>query len=308
MRAVPAHLIHLGLLGLALGVSYWIPFDLVLLSYAVLGPLHYLTEIAWLHERAYFLPNRAVAGAMLALGLVVTLGASAQWLGLTLWLMFAGAGVYVGAGTWRGRGLAVLGVTVLSAALWPEMGALGVLIPTVIHVCVFTLVFMLTGAVRSRDPWQRGLVCAYLVSLGLLWWLPPQGAALPPEGATALRYFGHIGQALGAFLGQGGVRVDARFMGFLSFVYTYHYLNWFAKAGSIRWHRLPLRQLTVVVGVSVGATALYAVDYEAGFAVLLCLSAAHVILELPLDAVAVRDLGRSLSGGVRGLRTVGPGA
>src|SRR5882672_6216800 len=34
--------------------AYVFPFELFLFSYAVLGPLHYLTEISWLHERNYF--------------------------------------------------------------------------------------------------------------------------------------------------------------------------------------------------------------------------------------------------------------
>src|ERR1700744_3639945 len=31
-----------------------IPFELVLLSYAILGPAHYLTEISWLNQRQFF--------------------------------------------------------------------------------------------------------------------------------------------------------------------------------------------------------------------------------------------------------------
>src|ERR1043165_8502495 len=34
--------------------AFVLPFELFLFSYAVLGPLHYLTEISWLHDRKYF--------------------------------------------------------------------------------------------------------------------------------------------------------------------------------------------------------------------------------------------------------------
>src|ERR1043165_9571235 len=34
--------------------AFVLPFELFLFSYAVLGPLHYLTEISWLHKRQYF--------------------------------------------------------------------------------------------------------------------------------------------------------------------------------------------------------------------------------------------------------------
>src|SRR4051812_17287958 len=41
------------ILGSAL-LAHLLPFELVLFSYAFLGPAHYLTEISWLHDRKYF--------------------------------------------------------------------------------------------------------------------------------------------------------------------------------------------------------------------------------------------------------------
>ena len=35
-------------------LAFILPFELFLFSYAVLGPLHYLTEIGWLHKKNYF--------------------------------------------------------------------------------------------------------------------------------------------------------------------------------------------------------------------------------------------------------------
>src|ERR1700730_5004788 len=58
-------LAHLGLILLTFGIAYLLPFQLILLAYAVLGPAHYLTEISWLHERSYFLPSRFFAMALL---------------------------------------------------------------------------------------------------------------------------------------------------------------------------------------------------------------------------------------------------
>ena len=45
---------NIGLMLISFGVAMVVPFELFLFSYAVLGPAHYLTEIAWLHERKYF--------------------------------------------------------------------------------------------------------------------------------------------------------------------------------------------------------------------------------------------------------------
>ena len=58
---------HLGLMLAALGITYLVPFELLLLSYVVLGPAHYFTEISWLHDRKYFLPHRSVPIALASL-------------------------------------------------------------------------------------------------------------------------------------------------------------------------------------------------------------------------------------------------
>jgi hypothetical protein len=46
--------INSGLMVAACGVAFLAPFHLFLFAYAVLGPLHYITEISWLHDRSYF--------------------------------------------------------------------------------------------------------------------------------------------------------------------------------------------------------------------------------------------------------------
>ena len=34
--------------------AFIMPFEVFLFAYAFMGPLHYLTEISWLHDRQYF--------------------------------------------------------------------------------------------------------------------------------------------------------------------------------------------------------------------------------------------------------------
>src|SRR6266550_6453079 len=48
------NLLNMGLMLVSCLVAYVVPFELFLFSYAVLGPLHYLTEISWLQKRNYF--------------------------------------------------------------------------------------------------------------------------------------------------------------------------------------------------------------------------------------------------------------
>ena len=45
---------NIGLMVFSCIVAFILPFEVFLFSYGVLGPLHYLTEIGWLHKKGYF--------------------------------------------------------------------------------------------------------------------------------------------------------------------------------------------------------------------------------------------------------------
>jgi hypothetical protein len=47
------------LIWVTLFFAFQFPFQLFLFSYAVLGPLHYLTEINWLEKKNYFLEGQS---------------------------------------------------------------------------------------------------------------------------------------------------------------------------------------------------------------------------------------------------------
>ena len=46
--------LNIGLMLVTMALAYYFPFETFLFAYAFLGPLHYLTEISWLHDRQYF--------------------------------------------------------------------------------------------------------------------------------------------------------------------------------------------------------------------------------------------------------------
>src|SRR5438105_258308 len=54
-------------------------------------------------------------------------------------------------------------------------------------------------------------------------------------------------------------------------------------------------RLALVVVASAASTALYFYDYAFGFTVLLALSLAHIVLEFPLNGLAVRQLGAAVA-------------
>ena len=80
--------IHLGLMFAALGLTYVVPFELLLLAYVVLGPAHYATEISWLHDRKYFLPQRGIAIALALVAIIAALIDNASWFGFVMWSAF----------------------------------------------------------------------------------------------------------------------------------------------------------------------------------------------------------------------------
>jgi hypothetical protein len=297
---------HLGLMLAALGIAYVIPFELMLLAYAILGPAHYFTEMSWLHDRGYYLPHRGFGLALMLVAFGAMFIASPYWLGVVVWVALVVCSTLAAKGLWTRIviGAGGLLLTTLLAASHASFMVLAALLPTVIHVSLFTLVFMLLGALRSRSPAQFALVGLYLAALALILLLPPTaGWQFAPIARHAQSSFSDIPDALGQVLGLPDLTLDARLMGLLSFVYTYHYLNWFIKAEVIHWHQIPRRRLIAVVVLSVAATAFYFIDFKLGFTVLLLVSLMHVLLEFPLNSLAVRELGQRLGAPLaRGMR------
>jgi hypothetical protein len=298
MRTIDA--VHLGLLLAALAITYLVPFELLLLSYVVLGPAHYFTEISWLHDRKYFLPRRNVAFGLAGVAAIAALIDNAAWFGFVIWMAFVACALLTTTTAAQSALLTIiaLGVTAVMAVNGSSLAVLGILLPTLIHVSLFTLVFMMLGAYRSGSKMQALLVVAYLMAIGIILVVPPSAATQIPAFAKAgQEYFGNVGPALGRLLGVANLRLDTRLTSLLAFVYTYHYLNWFIKADMIRWAAIPRLRLALVAAASAASTALYFYDYAFGFTVLLALSLVHVVLEFPLNSLALRQLGAAVGQG-----------
>ncbi len=289
-----ADIIHAGLLLASLALAYVLPFELLLLSYAILGPAHYFTEISWLHDRRYFLPHRGFAIALAALALGAMFLANTYLLGILLWLVFLACVILATVSSPRRAALygtvavALTGVLIASGT---PFGLAWVLLPTFIHVCVFTLVFMTLGAVRAKSTVQFAIVGVYLAAIAVILVVPPSEHTVIPALARVGRdYFGDVAPALGSLFGIPDLEFGGRITGLLSFVYTYHYLNWFIKADVIRWAQIPRARLAGIVVLSAAATGLYFYNYEIGFMVLLLISLMHVLLEFPLNGIAIGQL------------------
>lgn len=180
--------------------AYFFPFETFLLAYAYLGPLHYLTEISWLHDRNYFSKGKYDFLVLFIVGVLLSYAAFAKDFGVSLevyeyfvkmnlfdkLLVFAliSSILFAFVKNLILKIVAILFVYVfVSGWLSPDNSdvnsgstmvfALTSLVPTLIHVYLFTGLFMLFGALKSRSKsglWQMlGFV---LVPIFLVFFTP----------------------------------------------------------------------------------------------------------------------------------------
>jgi len=170
--------INIGLMAISAVLAYFLPFETFLLAYAFLGPLHYLTEISWLHDRNYFSKGKYDFVVLLVIGVLLSYAAFAKDFGVNvdfyqafveanlfdklLVLALFSSILFALVKNLYVKIAAILFLFVfISGWLSPENAtenrasttvfALTSLVPTLIHVYVFTGLFMLYGALKSRS-------------------------------------------------------------------------------------------------------------------------------------------------------------
>src|SRR5262249_18913109 len=155
-------------------LAWVLPFEAFLLAYAILGPLHYLTQISWLHDRGYFTTGRWDWVPLVLLGLVALEASYGRWLG------------------WQGSSFAALGLGIavafvaspvvkiatvvtcvgLAAPVSEWLRArlfFGVFLTTIVHVYLFTGLFILAGSMKSGSRSGYASLAVYVAcGVGLL--------------------------------------------------------------------------------------------------------------------------------------------
>jgi hypothetical protein len=325
-------------------ITLWLaltwPFQLFLFSYIVLGPLHYLTEINWLEQQNYFLRPKdrsvfvwSMIAIVVALGICTYLPEMDKWkltqplhdavyttpheniVGFVRWsyvlilAAFVMSVAWVLTERWLLRAV-VMAFCLASSLLFYKMPVaailFGIFLPTIIHVFLFTICFMLYGSLKAKSVWGHLNVVSMFIVLAIIAFSTPATLYGLPKSVidlTILSEFDRVNLAINQFLGtigKGGLDVSSpaflRVQAFIAFAYTYHYLNWFSKTSIIRWHRVPKKKLifsVLVWGTSVG---LFAVDYRLGFAASFALSVLHIFLEFPLNYVSIQGVFHALTG------------
>ncbi|HEV3089313.1 MAG TPA: hypothetical protein VGX96_19060 [Candidatus Elarobacter sp.] len=316
---------NVGLMLVSCVAAYVFPFELFLFSYAVLGPLHYLTEISWLHDRRYFVKPDPVLRAPTQYWLALVLVTVAVMLyGLIaekvlkqnvppvfeialFYAVFVSACVLV----FSKNKAASAGIIALTAVLLAffsgsrYFGLVALLLITIVHVLVFTAAFVLFGALKSRS--RSGVLSLVVFACCAASFFVYVPAAL---GATVGDYVRHSYgsfQALNAVLIQlfhfgTGTSLSEIYdstaglvvMRLIAFAYTYHYLNWFSKTSIIKWHEIPKRRSAMIVVAWLCSLGIYAYSYTIGMIALYFLSVLHVMLEFPLNHQTFAGIGKEL--------------
>lgn len=298
------------------------PFQLFLFVYAVLGPLHYLTEISWLHDRDYFAPRPSARRWWLALVAVAMLVlmygyvsndllhrpvAPTFEIGMT-YLVFLTAPLLL----WVRHPVNAVALSVVAAAgllMFSSSRAYALIayfIITIVHVLIFTAAFVLQGALRSRSRWAMislGVFAACIAAFFLVDVQPLFIASSSVRGVYS--FFEPLNVQLMSLFGAG----ESAVMRLIAFAYTYHYLNWFSKTSVIKWHEVPRRRLAAIVAAWIGSVAIYLYDYATGLSILYMVSLLHVLLEFPLNHKSFAAIAEGLRGliRVRGITVPVPG-
>jgi hypothetical protein len=193
-------------------------------------------------------------------------------------------------------------------ATWPVYTLIfGIFLPTLIHVYVFTGLFMLYGTLKSGSrPGYLGLAIFVLCPLVLIFWRPETGYVVSEFGRTTYHDFRFLNQEILRLIGvtakdqtqlqdvMYGSAIGIAIMRCIAFAYTYHYLNWFAKTSIIKWHKVPAQRLAVITGLWLASVGVYFYDYRVGFVALATLSFLHVFLEFPLNHRTIIGIGVEL--------------
>jgi hypothetical protein len=329
MSLTQLNLLNIGLMLGACVAAFVFPFELFLLAYAVLGPLHYLTQISWLHTRGYFTSGRrdavvlAVgAVALLLLRYVLPIDDAASWATAVVLMTFAAALVFVVATTPVVKAL-VLGAALVVAAWVSGMDSAQTLfltfVPTIIHVFVFTAAFILYGSLKGRSVSGIASLAVFVACTASFFVYRPGAAEHLPSAYVRDTYalFADLNVELAAWLRLPSFAAPddvyrstagLTLMRFIAFAYTYHYLNWFSKTSIIQWHKIPLLWSAVNIALWFAAMGLYAWNYRVGMLVLFALSWLHVLLEFPLDQRTFVGIGRELGALLRAPGGVAPAA
>jgi hypothetical protein len=313
------------LMALSFVFSVLLPFETFLFVYAVLGPLHYLTEISWLEKRSFFVTNKKDIILFLVCGILFTTpvfikGVPIQhYLSRIMMLAVFYAAIIVLVKNNTLKYILAVVFFFISMAKKDDYTSstflfYGILIPTIIHVFIFTGLFILFGALKTKSKSGFLSLLFFILCPVMLFFVNADFSIVNAGNyiQNNLASFEIINKSLIMIFGldntvtdlntalqinksvlysSSGAIMVARF---IAFAYTYHYLNWFSKTSVIKWHEISKIRMFTILFLWVASVVFYLINYQLGFKILFLLSIMHVLLEFPLNVVTIKGIGIEL--------------
>lgn len=329
MNTKEVDILNIILILISLTMAFSIPFELFLFSYAFLGPLHYLTEINWLKEKNYFIKETKWIWPFLLFAFLLTvpmlikldfmvdvysipaIKTGTDFIAkngtniVTTALLLAIGLIYFKKNLHLILFLipAII-VAILALNYFPDFAlAFSIFIPTLIHVYLFTLLFMIYGTINTKST--PGIIA--IVLLALIPFIIATSTVNPAEylplkesisksfdatnfwfvhfGVTKFLLFKDVSNH--TFYSSMSIKIQI----FIAFAYTYHYLNWFSKTSIIGWNKnVSKAKIVTILSIWALSVALYLYDFKVGFLTLLFLSLIHVLFEFPLNITSIKGI------------------
>lgn len=312
--------------------AFLYPFETFLIVYAFLGPLHYLTEISWLHDRHYFTRGKydyiflVISGILITAGSLRLIPNMPQDLSTAItFIAFCSALIFVFVKNPYARAFYIFLLFPISAIAIKSLfiqSIFSVFLPTIIHVFLFTGLFILVGALRGRSvSGISSLVVFIFCALSFFYFFPENSHYTVSERVRnnyqdfqMLNYYLMSPFGKHDFNQPANIQEYFRFvnnilyqsrpafavMAFIAFAYMYHYLNWFSKTSIIQWHNISRSRFAAIILLWLASIGIYAYDYALGLKWLFFLSFSHVLLEFPLNHLTFANIGKEIGSIFRG--------
>jgi len=239
MTTAQVNYVNIALMLISAVVAFIIPFELFLFSYAVLGPLHYLTEIGWLHKRKYFSPKKYDYLPLIIITLLIAIPAIAGYLithtaerngagqiilkpgqydfvqfltrenpaTALIFIAFAVSMVFVLIKNNTQRMVAIAVVAVIGILIRSNKfseALFAMFLPTLVHVFLFTGAFILVGALKSKSTSGYLSILVFLGCAFSFFVIAPDGGGYAiseyAKGAYDVSFFSLNDQIFQSFL------------------------------------------------------------------------------------------------------------
>lgn len=315
---------------LALLLAYFLPFDLFVISYAIIGPLHYLTEINWIRDNNYFVKSKYWIYIIVVFTTIVALpkifgldifnntesnvitffqNELPKYTNALIFLALVIAYAFLFIKSKKYINIVIIIGTILALILNNVSVYnlyIGIFLPTIIHVFLFTLLFMFYGNLKTKSKigyFNIILLAAIplIISLISLDAIEYNFSDVVKNIIIDNRFHVlnvNLSKTLNLSDGKSFFfyeKVAIKIQIFIAFAYTYHYLNWFSKTTIIGWHKKITRKKSLLILVLwILSVSIYLYDYKVGLALLLILSLAHVFVELPINMITIKGIIKSI--------------